>query len=313
MADSPAPPPVVAPAAAKPRIPFLTWIVCALCGAVFLGLHQTADPYSWDALSKWGACQADRIRDGAVWGLVTSVFVHIEIWHVAFNVYWLWKLGSQIEIAIGHWAWLAVFLATAISSSLAELAVAGQTGIGASGVGYGFFGFMWLSTKRFPQFRKILDQRTIGLFLLWLVGCMIMTLTDVWSVGNAAHVGGLLFGAGLGVWLVHREKRRWVALGLVVGFVLVGTASFWAPWSGEWTAHRGVRAHEKGDYRTAIRFYQRSLELGFDKAWCWENIALAYYGMGDLGQYQNALTRLRDLDGTAARRIEAETTNTSPR
>ncbi len=35
------------------------------------------------------------------WALITSVFVHFALWHVAFNVYWLWVLGSQLRT--GNW------------------------------------------------------------------------------------------------------------------------------------------------------------------------------------------------------------------
>ena len=253
-----------------------------------------------------GFCSGDQIRRGAVWGLLTSTFVHSQIWHVAFNVYWLWVLGTRLEKAVGHFAWFAIFFGTAVFSSLAELAVAGTTGIGASGAAYGLFGFMWVTSNRFPEFKEVLDARTSFLFLVWLIGCVVMSLTGIWSMGNAAHVGGLIFGAGCGAWLVYKEQRQRITRGLAFISIVAIAAVLWAPWSSEWTSWRALRAHENGDYPAAIRWYRKSLQLGCDKAWCWHNMALAYHEMADDAHYKEAFSKLQALDPKAATNLESE-------
>src|SRR5262245_17208824 len=105
----------------RQRIPILTWLACAACVAVFVGLMDDPKRESWEGLEKWGYYSYEKILDGAIWGLVTSVFVHMELWHLAFNLYWLWVLGSHLERAIGSVRWLGFFLITAAVSSGAEL------------------------------------------------------------------------------------------------------------------------------------------------------------------------------------------------
>ena len=109
----------------RKRWPVVAWLSCAGCIVVFLGLQNEPGLESWEKLQKWGCYPGSAIYDGAYWALLTSVFVHLELWHVAFNVYWLWVLGRPLEEAIGSLRFLALFVGAAIISSAAELAIIG--------------------------------------------------------------------------------------------------------------------------------------------------------------------------------------------
>ena len=286
--------------------PWLTWIACVACVAVFGGLVFEPDHESWQTLSKWGYLPPDRIRNGAYWALLSSVFVHIALWHVAFNLYWLYKLGAPLERAIGSIRWLVFFILAAVVSSGWEFGLTDTTGIGASGVVYAIFGFMWMARKRFQGFNESLDQRTIFWFVVWLLGCVALTLSHVWAVGNAAHISGLAFGLVAGAYVVCERRRRLFLSGLAVLVVCAVLPLFWAPWSADWTSYEGVRAHERGDYRSAVKWYQRSLRLGQDKVWCWSNLALAYDALEEQTHYNEAIKILRGIDKQAASKIEVE-------
>lgn len=305
------PPPPVRPS--RPRYPILSLLACAACVAVFLGLASEQKQDSWEVLSKWGYLPTDEIRQGKIWGLISSVFVHQALWHLAFNLYWLFVLGTRLERAVGSVRWFALFTSAALVSSAAELTVADTTGIGASGVVYALFGFMWVTRKHYSGFEQVLDPRTVSLFVIWLFGCLIASIAEVWSVGNAAHISGLLFGMGCGAWILFIRHRRLIGLTLATLTVLSFTGLFWAPWSAEWTGSQAFRAHSRGDYTSAIRLYQRSMKLGQDKVWCWENMALAYHSMGDTNRYEEALESLRRIDEAAAGKIEVEISAPSPK
>jgi GlpG protein len=286
------------------RYPVITLLACGIFVVVFFGLMNEGNANSWEVLEKWGCFPPDKIRAGAVWAYITSVFVHQALWHVAFNVYWLYVLGARLERAIGWWRWLAFFLGAAFVSSGAEFAISGTTGIGASGVVYAIFGFMWVTRHKYPGFQKIVESRTAVWFVLWLCGCMAMTLTKVWEVGNSAHVAGLLFGAGIGAWVLWPSRRALLRLGFAGLLLLAIVPVFWAPWSVDWTADRGNRAYLRGDYTSAVKWYERSMRLGQDQGWCWKNIALSYSAAGDKARYDQALNSLRSLDSKAADEVE---------
>jgi rhomboid protease GluP len=282
----------------------LTLLACAVCVGVFLGLSSERNSYSWEALEKWGFYSAARIRQGAIWGFLTSTFVHLELWHVGFNVYWLYVLGSRLEKVIGSGRWLAFFLTSAFINSGAEFAVADTTGYGASGVVYALFGFMWVTKVRYPTFEKVLDGRTIFWFVAWLLGCVAATLTKVWEVGNSAHIAGLLFGAGVGAWSMWPARKKLLQVGFAFLVLLSIVPVVWAPWSSDWTSTQAMSAYRRGNYPAAVKWYQRSLKLGADKVWCWESIAVAYHAAGDEKHYKETLNFLSSLDEKAAKETE---------
>ena len=140
--------------------------------------------------------------NGQYWRLVTPVFLHFGWLHIVFNGLWLWELGSKVERTLGHWNMLMLFLTIAVVSNGAQFAFGGQ-GIfgGMSGVIYGLLGFSWVA----PLFQPGWDIRpspTIMVFMVgWLVACMagVVEVLGFGAVANAAHLGGLICGAVLGV------------------------------------------------------------------------------------------------------------------
>jgi rhomboid protease GluP len=174
---------------------------------IFVGINAEHRLDSWESLAKWGYFPATSIREGAYWGLITSAFVHMALWHLAFNMYWLWVLGSRMERAIGSARFLAFILTSAFISSAVQLAISDEAGIGASGVVYAIFGFMWVARQRYQTFNEVLNQQTIKLFVIWLFGCVVATYLGIWKVGNAAHARALYLGPRSPTISLHAENR----------------------------------------------------------------------------------------------------------
>ena len=61
------------------------------------------------------------VADGAPWQLLTSMFTHVEIWHIGFNMLALWTLGPQLELAIGRARFLALYLLSGLAGSATVL------------------------------------------------------------------------------------------------------------------------------------------------------------------------------------------------
>ena len=282
----------------------VTGLACASCALVFIGLLQERDPDSWHTLSQYGYLPAIEIWGGKYWALLSSVFVHRALLHFAFNVYWLWVLGGALEREIGPLRMLAFFTASAIVSSGVEFAVSGSTGIGASGVGYSIFGFMWIARTRVDAYRKAVPTQVVVLFLGWAVLCIAATLLKTMNVGNAAHVSGLLFGAGIATAFVVRKRVTLTFVGLSCLILIAVVPLFWSPWSAGWAGRQGYDAHARHDYVKAISWYQRSIDLGGDPVWALQNMALAYISMGEQMKFDDALEKLRQRDPKAAEKVE---------
>ena len=297
----------------KQRVPYLTFIACAACMIIFFGLLAHSDKMDWAVLGKWGYHSSDGVRNGAIWSLFTSCFVHIAVWHFLFNLYWLFHLGKALEQAIGSLWWFLFFVGAAFVSSGYQLGVSGDTGHGASGVLYAMFGYMWLHRKQVRAFAELLDRQTVIVMFVWLVGCIVATELGLANIGNSAHVTGLMFGVLCGAITRWNSWRRPIVAGLAVFIMGSMLTVFWAPWSADWAAWKALRAHEKEDYRSAIRWYDRAETLGFEKTWCLHNKGESYWSLGDTSSYNRVLATLREIDKMLADELERSVaTNDTP-
>jgi membrane associated rhomboid family serine protease len=287
----------------KQFIPALTIVACAACIIIFIGLGQQSSDL-WRQTEEWGYLSPERIYRGAYWGLISSVFVHREIWHIALNLYWLWFLGGAMEHSVGSMKYAVFFLSAAFVSSSLQMAFGGA-GIGMSGVGYAIFGFGWMARDRYPELRRIVTPQVINLFLIWMVACIPATMLGIMNVGNAAHIAGLLFGVAVGALFVLRWKPFVSGFALFTLFAASIATLFWAPWSMDWNAHRGLSAHNAVNYPEAIRSYHRALELGEDPKWAWRNLAEIYGSQQDRPRYAEAMRKLQELDPGSAKELEA--------
>ena len=276
--------------------PWLTRVAIFVCIANYLGLTVADDYESWDNLSRFGYYSANEIWNGAYWAPISSVFVHFALWHLAFNVYWLWVFGSRLERAIGPLYYLFFFLVAAFVSSSFQLAVGDSTGIGASGVVYAMFGFMWLSRNRYPQFKEVLDERIFQLFIAWLFICIAITYLGVLQIGNAAHFSGLLFGGCVAGCFVVRYKPRLTFTALLAFVLLSIVPLFWCPWSKAWLGNKAYNAHSAGNYEQAIDYYTRLIQADRNDSWAYQNRSYAYGEIGELEKSEADYKKACEID-----------------
>ncbi|MCP3140508.1 rhomboid family intramembrane serine protease [Pyxidicoccus xibeiensis] len=297
------PPAEWAQAAALRTRPWVTLACCSVVVALFLlTLGGTAD--SIGGRAGWAWASNDAIWAGRWWTLLSSAFLHLEPWHAAFNLYWLWTFGAKLEPVLGRPRLAGLVLVSAWVSSAAQLAASDQLGVGMSGVVYALFGFLWLAGKQDARMRDLVSSQTVSLFLLWLVGCFVATYSGMVNIGNAAHASGLAMGALLGIafgWEYDRHR----ALGFALLSLLLATGSLaFAPWSPGWTAFRAVSAAQRKDHAAAVKWLRRSLARGQQPAWVWQTLAAVHHAQGDTSRMRDAVEQLRRHDEGAASRFE---------
>lgn len=278
------------------RIPVVTISAMLVCIGIFFGLARADDYQSWDTLAKFGYLSPNDVWNGAYWGLVTSAFVHFELWHLAFNLYWLWLLGGRMEQAIGSLRYAAFLIAAAAVSSSCQLALSDTTGIGFSGVGYAIFGFVWVARKSYPQLSEVMSPQVVKLFLCWMAACILFTQMQILSVGNAAHVSGLLFGAVCAGFVLFPTRRILVGIGLF-GFAAAAlTPTVWSPWSTAWLQNAAYEAHADKQYAKAVELYTRIILREPKNAWAWQNRSSAYLALGEVEKATTDFAEARRID-----------------
>lgn len=148
---------------------------------------------------------------GQYWRLITPIFLHFGIMHIAFDMTFLWVFGSRIEAVSNSLVLFSIVLATALISNLTQYAVTGPTLFGGmSGVDYGLVGYGLVWSIMVP--RRHLGMPVgvyIALVALMLIGTLgVFNFMMPGKLANGAHVGGLVSGLFLGFLYGWFARRR---------------------------------------------------------------------------------------------------------
>lgn len=149
-------------------------------------------------------------------GLFGAMFLHADFGHLAGNMVFLFIFGFALEIALGRWLYLGLYLLSGIASHLLWWIMdpVWVTGVGASGAISGLMGmylgvygfrrinfFYWLGPL-FGYFRA----PALWILPVWMGKELYGLLLSDSNVNYYAHLGGL--GAGfLAVWLPRMVGR----------------------------------------------------------------------------------------------------------
>ena len=201
-----------------------TLVLIGINVAVFVLLLATGGAAS-DLLDKLALLPADTyyrqgidivlvqgVSGGAWWQLVTSMFAHVQLWHIGFNMLALYILGSQLELMLGRARFLALYLLSGLVGSAVVfwLSPPHQQTLGASGAIFGLMGALLVVALKVRG-----DVR--GLVGLIAVNAVITTLGASF-ISWQGHLGGFVGGLVLGAVLVYapRERRTlWQVVGMV--------------------------------------------------------------------------------------------------
>ncbi|MBQ0711430.1 MAG: rhomboid family intramembrane serine protease [Porticoccus sp.] len=149
------------------------------------------------------------MENGEYWRLVTPIFLHFGLFHIAFNGLWLWELGRRIEPLTGSLQMTMSVLLMAIASNLGQYLWSGPSLFGGmSGVVYGLLGYIWIRHKIAPRPILAIPKGLLGFMLFWLLLGMsgLINLFMDGSIANAAHAIGLVTGMLLGGWAGRNES-----------------------------------------------------------------------------------------------------------
>jgi membrane associated rhomboid family serine protease len=127
------------------------------------------------------------VANGDWWRLITAAFLHANLIHIAFNMYFLWFVGSAVETALGRGRFLAVYLISGLAGSAGALIDnATAPTVGASGA---LFGILGVAVVLERQRNLVLGGSALLLVIINLV--LSFQFSNI-SVGG--HIGGLIGG-----------------------------------------------------------------------------------------------------------------------
>lgn len=153
------------------------------------------------------------VADGAVWQLLTSTFTHVEVWHIAFNMFALWILGPQLEAAIGRARFLTLYLGSGLAGSVTVLWLSGTDTLtaGASGSIFGLLAALLVMAFKV--------RGNVQQILFWVGLNVVVTVLGRDFISWQGHLGGFLGGLALMalyVWAPRARRTAWHVGGAVV-------------------------------------------------------------------------------------------------
>ena len=158
------------------------------------------------------------VAGGAWWQPLTSMFTHVAILHIGFNMLALWILGPQLEAILGRWRYLSLYLLSGLAGSAFVYWFANPSSatLGASGAIFGLMGALLV-----VAFKVKGDVRTI---LFWIGLNFVFTVIGRGFISWQGHLGGFLGGVLLAVLLAYAPRKGRVAVqttGMVAFAVLL--------------------------------------------------------------------------------------------
>jgi membrane associated rhomboid family serine protease len=227
---------------------------------------------------------APAVIDGEYWRLLSYMFLHGSLPHIAMNMIALWQLGSITEQLWGTRRFLLIYLLTGllgagVSLLARELGVTSIAAgsVGASGAIFGIdgaiLGLIWARSRSNEEFKQNPFVRSAAFngFILFALAFAGM------RIDHFAHLGGLLGGGALALlWppkttFVRPEpKKRRLALiaiavtgaALVYSLYPIGAPNFNAPnkRATDELFERGLAAARDGDFVSCAAAFEGVLE-----------------------------------------------------
>lgn len=184
---------------------FATRALLAANIAVFLLMAACgANPIEPDGLDlvRWGARLNALIQMGQWWRLLTPMFVHVGLVHLAVNMWALKALGDFIERLFGPWRFLAIYFAAGLAGNVASYYVIPEgLAAGASGAIFGILGALLGFILRHHRIIPRQALSSLGSSALSMIVLNLFFGFTIPGIDNSAHIGGLLGGIALG-WLL---------------------------------------------------------------------------------------------------------------
>lgn len=236
-----------------------TYTLVGINCLVFLAMtahHVSAASPNLDQLMYWGADNAGAVLiQGQWWRIVTAMFVHVGILHLATNMWCLWNLGLLAEPLMGSAGVLAVYILTGAAGNLLSTFVnwskyypdwvithsvgSFPAGAGASGAVFGIAGalIVLLKSHQLPVppkelhklRRSVIYFAAINLAIGFTISLGVVVKHTGISIDNSAHLGGVLCGLLFAAPMVPRigalrdlfHFRLRIATGMIVGILVL--------------------------------------------------------------------------------------------
>jgi membrane associated rhomboid family serine protease len=195
--------------------PQLTYVLIAINVLAFAAASGRGSLGTSGAVYDKGLLFGPYVADGEWWRIITAGFLHAGLLHIAFNMYFLYFLGTLLEPAIGKLRFGIIYFVSLVGGSFGVLLLDPNSAtVGASGAVFGLMGAAILAMRA-----RGIDPMQSGLGITLLLNLGITFLIPGISIGG--HLGGLFAGGIVGYLMFEAVDRKRISANLVYGISAV--------------------------------------------------------------------------------------------
>lgn len=133
------------------------------------------------------------ITRGYIWQIISYMFLHGDVFHIAINMFIIWMFGRELERIWGSRRFLRFYLACGIGGAAFSFAFAYNTAvIGASAAAYGIllaYGILFPNQRLLLWFFLPIRARTLVIALVFIELVKGFSVSD--GIAHFAHLGGM--------------------------------------------------------------------------------------------------------------------------
>ena len=199
------------------RRALLTWGLILINFGVYFYLAQNP-VMDENAIARYAVTPADITAGRHLGTLITSMFLHANLLHVAGNMLFLWIFGNNVEDKLGELRFLVVYFASGIGGSLLQIFITPDSTVPMLGASGAISGLLAAYVLYFPRARILTFVVPFFIFTLpaflfigyWIGLQALNAFLNIGAIGGGvaffAHVGG--FGTGLILALLLRPREH---------------------------------------------------------------------------------------------------------
>ena len=284
--------------------PFVMWALLTINLGAWLAVSIVGSTEDPELLLDFGAMFGPLVAQGESWRLLTALFLHVGIPHLAFNSLALFMFGQLVEGLYGHTKFIIIYMVSGLAGSIASYTLSPiGLSVGASGAIFGVlgaFGAYFVAQRH--MLGTFAQRNLIAIVFLAAVNLIYGLITP--GIDNWAHLGGILGGSCIGFILAPRfrilnslsfglpkvlvdvnplTKRWWIApvagSVLLIGFLQFGLGQSDNPYA---YALESERHLEDSNYEAALEAVNAAIALDTTFAEGYFIRGVVLNGMGDI-------------------------------
>lgn len=177
--------------------PFITYSLIIINIIIWILMELAGGTTNTEVLVKYGAIDSfSFFIKHEYYRLITSMFIHIGIFHLLYNIFAIYIFGSRLEKHMKTWSFILLYVLSGFSGGMLSIVVDYINNrviisAGASGAIYGIIGAILIYSI---IYRKEIGGLTSStLFIMFIIGIAFGSMNP--QISNLAHLGGFIGGA----------------------------------------------------------------------------------------------------------------------